>query len=122
MTKEEKLDKIKKIITKLIDSNNTMEGQYNMPYSHSDDDYADWKVSFNVKRIAIWPKTSEVGCRYSGTIYITMLDIRVGFDGKWEKMKYISDLPSWVEDDITEQILENVNDFLPMVCVDITFD
>jgi hypothetical protein len=122
MTKEEKLDKIKKIITKLIDSNNTMEGQYNMPYSHSDDDYADWKVSFNVKRIAIWPKTSEVGCRYSGTIYITMLDIRVGFDGEWEKMKYISDLPSWVEDDITEQILENVNDFLPMVCVDITFD
>ena len=122
MTKEEKLDKIKKIITKLIDSNNIIEGKYEMPYSNSSDDLADWKVKFNVKRIAIWPETSEVGCRYSGTIYITMSDIRVGFDGDWEKMRYISDLPSWVEDDVTEQILENVNDFLPMVCVDITFD
>jgi len=122
MTKEQKLDTIKKIITKLIDSNNIIEGKYEMPYSNSSDDLADWKVKFNVKRIAIWPKTSEVGCRYSGTIYITMSDIRVGFDGDWEKMRYINDLPSWVEDDITEQILENVNNFLPMVCVDITFD
>jgi hypothetical protein len=121
MTKEDKLNKIKKIIFSIVNSNNTMEGKYSMPYSHSDDDYADWKVSFNVKRITIWPTDTEVFCRYSGTIYITMSDVIVGFEGDWDKVG-LGDLPSWVQDDIEEDILENLNKFLPMVCVDITFD
>ena len=122
MTKEEKLNRVKKIVTSIINSDNTMEGKYEMPYSTSSNDLADWKVKFNVKRIAIWPQDSEVGCRYSGTIYITMSDIIVGFDGNWEKMKYISDLPFWVQEDIEEYIVENINKLLPFVCVDIDFD
>jgi hypothetical protein len=51
-----------------------------------------------------------------------MSDIIVGFDGNWEKMKYISDLPSWVQEDIEEYIVENLNKILPFVCVDIDID
>ena len=121
---EKKIDKIKEILTKIINRNNIIEGKYEMPYSTSSDDLANWKVKFKVSDISLWRKNSrsEVGCSYSGSIYITMLDIRVGFDGDWEEMRYITDLPSWVEEDITEEIIENINNFLPMVCVDITFD
>jgi hypothetical protein len=34
----------------------------------------------------------------------------------------IGDLPSWVKDDIENKILDNIEQFLPMVCVDLTFN
>jgi hypothetical protein len=45
----------------------------------------------------------------------------VGFEGDWEEYS-IWDLPGWVKDDIEDKILDNIEKFLPMVCVDLTFD
>jgi hypothetical protein len=30
-------------------------------------------------------------------------------------------LTSWVKDDVEDKILDNIDQFLPMVCVDLTF-
>jgi hypothetical protein len=120
MTKEEKLDKIKKIITKLIDSNNIIEGKYEMPYSNSNDDLADWKVTLNVNRVSLWETENYDRCKYSGSIYLKV-DVMIRFEGDWEKMQ-IWDLPSWVKDDIEDNVLDNIENFLPVVCIDITFE
>jgi hypothetical protein len=120
MTKQEKIEKIAVLINKIVNSDNTMEGQYSMPYSHSEDDYADWKVKFKVKRVVIFSKESEPGCNYSGTVYLDV-DVMVGFEGDWEEYG-MGDLPSWVQDDIEDKILNNIEQYLPMVCVDLTFD
>ena len=101
MTPKEKIDKLKVLIRRIVDKDNKMEGKYTMPYSHSDDDYA-------------------VGCKYSGTIYLDA-DVMVGFEGNWEEYG-MGDLPSWVKDDIEDKILDNIEQFLPMVCVDLTFN
>ena len=117
---DRKIESIKKNIVKLFDEVMTMEGQYSMPYSHSEDDYADWKVKFKVKRVVIFPKDSEPGCNYSGTVYLDV-DVMVGFEGDWEEYG-MGDLPSWVQDDIEDKILDNIEQYLPMVCVDLTFN
>jgi hypothetical protein len=36
-------------------------------------------------------------------------------------LKYITDLPYWVEDDVKDSILDEIEKWLPMVCVDIDF-
>jgi hypothetical protein len=45
----------------------------------------------------------------------------VGFNGDWEGKFNIWDLPSWVKDDVEDKILDNIDQFLPMVCSDLTF-
>ena len=59
-------------------------------------------------------------CKYSGSVYLDA-DVMVGFEGEWEKYM-IEELPSWVKDDIEDKILNNIEQFLPMVCVDLTFN
>ena len=120
MTPEEKIDKLKVLIRRIVDKDNKMEGQYSMPYSDSSDDYADWKVEFEVNTVKLWETEKHNRCKYSGSVYIDA-DVMVGFEGDWEKFA-IFDLPSWVKDDIEDKILDNIERFLPMVCVDLTFN
>jgi hypothetical protein len=120
MTPEEKIDKLKKLIRRIVNNDNKMEGQYGMPYSTNNDDYADWKVELEVNTVKLWETEKYNKCKYSGSVYIDA-DIMVGFEGDWEKCM-IGDLPSWVKDDIEDKILDNIEKFLPMVCVDITFN
>jgi hypothetical protein len=120
MTPEEKIDKLKELIHRIVNKDNKMEGQYSMPYSTRSDDYADWKVELNVDKVSLWEVTKYKRCKYGGTVYIDSY-VMVGFEGDWEKAK-IYDLPSWVKDDVEDKILDNIENFLPMLCVDITFN
>jgi hypothetical protein len=120
MTPEEKIDKLKVLIRRIVNKDNKMEGQYSMPYSHSDDDYADWKVEFEVNTVKLWETEKYNRCKYSGSVYLDA-DVMVGFEGDWEEYG-IEDLPSWVKEDIENKILDNIEQFLPMVCVDLTFN
>ena len=120
MTPEQKIEKLDKLIRRIINNDNKMEGQYSMPYSTSDDDYADWKVEFKVDKISLWETEKYDRCKYSGSVYLH-IDVMIGFQGDWEKYG-IWDLPSWVKDDIEDKILDNLEQFLPMVCVDLTFN
>jgi hypothetical protein len=120
MDTEDKINKLAELIRRIVDKDNKMEGQYSMPYSTSEDDYADWKVTFKVTRVSLWEVTKYKRCKYDGTVYIDSY-VMVGFEGDWEKAK-IYDLPSWVKDDVEEKILNNIENFLPMLCVDITFN
>jgi hypothetical protein len=120
MNPEEKIEKIKKLITKLFNKVMTMEGKYMMPYS-TNNDYANWSVIYRIDRVNIWETKKYNNCIYSGTIYLEPIEIKVGFEGDWEYMKYITDLPSWVEDDVKDSILDEIEKWLPMVCVDIDF-
>jgi hypothetical protein len=36
-------------------------------------------------------------------------------------MKYITDLPSWIEDEIKDSILDEVETWFPNVCADVDF-
>jgi len=83
MNPEEKIEKIKKLITKLFNKVMTMEGQYMMPYS-TGDDYADWSVIYRIDRVNIWETEKYNNCVYSGTIYLEPIEIKVGFEGDWE--------------------------------------
>ena len=117
---DDKINKLGELIRKIVDKDNKMEGQYSMPYSTSEDEYADWKVTFKVTRVSLWKSIKYNECMYGASVYIKA-DVMVGFKGDWEKFK-IWDLPSWVKDDVEDKILDNIDQFLPMVCADITFD
>ena len=118
---DRKIESIKKNIVKLFDEVMTKEGQYSMPYSTSSDDYADWSVTYKIGKVSLWETKKYQRCKYSGTIYVEPIEIKVGFEGDWEYMKYITDLPSWIEDDIKDSILDEVETWLPNVCVDVDF-
>jgi hypothetical protein len=118
---DRKIESIKKNIVKLFDEVITKEGQYSMPYSSADDEYADWSVTYKIGKVALWETEKYQRCKYSGTIYLEPIEIKVGFEGDWDYMKYVSDLPSWVEDDIKDSILDEVETWLPNVCVDVDF-
>jgi len=118
---DRKIESIKKNIVKLFDEVITKEGQYSMPYSSADDDYADWSVTYKIGKVALWETEKYQSCKYSGTIYLEPIEIKVGFEGDWDYMKYITDLPSWVEDDVKDSILDKLETWLPNVCVDIDF-
>lgn len=118
---DRKIESIKKNIIKLFDDVTTMEGQYSMPYSSADDDYADWSVTYKIGKVSLWGTKEYQRCKYSGTIYLEPIEIKIGFEGDWDYMEYITDLPSWIEDDIKDSILDEVETWFPNVCVDIDF-
>ena len=120
MDTEDKIKKLAKLIRKIVNDDNKMEGQYSMPYSSADDDYADWIVTFKVSKVSLWETEKYDRCKYSGTVYLDA-DVMIGFEGDWEEYR-IWDLPSWVKDDIEDKILDNIEQFLPMICVDLTFN
>ena len=120
MNPEEKIEKIKKLIIRLFGKVKTIKGQYMMPYS-TGNDYVDWSVIYKIDRVNIWETEKYNNCKYSGTIYVEPIEIKVGFEDDWEYLKYITDLPSWIGDDIKDNILDEIEKWLPMVCVDIDF-
>jgi hypothetical protein len=118
---DRKIESIKKNIIKLFDDVITKEGQYSMPYSSADDDYADWSVTYKIGKVALWETEKYQRCKYSGTIYLEPIEIKVGFEGDWEYLDYVSSLPSWVEDDIKDSILDEIEMWFPNVCLDVDF-
>ena len=70
-----RLELIKNNIIRLFDDVMTMEGQYSMPYSTADDDYADWSVIFKIDKVALWETEKYQRCKYSGTIYLEPIEI-----------------------------------------------
>jgi hypothetical protein len=114
------INAIKNHIIRLFDEVMTMEGQYGMPYS-SGEDYADWSVTYKIDKVSLWETERYKRCQYSGTIYLEPIEIKVGFEGNWEYVKYITDLPSWIEDDVKDLILDQVETWFPNVCVDVDF-
>ena len=119
---DKKIGLIKRAIVKLFDEVMVMDGQYDMPYSSSSDEYVDWSVTYKISRISIWETEKYQSCKYGGTIYLEPIEIKVGFNGDWEYMKYITDLPSWVSDDIKDSILDKLETWIPNLCVDIDFN
>lgn len=117
---DRKIESIKKNIVKLFDEVMTMDGQYGMPYS-SGEDYADWSVTYKIGKIKLWETEVYQVCKYSGTIYLEPIEIKVGFEGNWEYVERISDLPSWIEDDVKDSILDEVERYFSNVCVDVDF-
>jgi hypothetical protein len=118
---DKRINAIKNNILRLFDDVMSKEGQYSMPYSTADDDYADWSVIFKIDRIKLWETEKYQDCKYSGTIYLEPIEIKVGFEGDWDYLRYVSDLPSWVEDDIKDSILDEIERYFSNVCVDVDF-
>jgi hypothetical protein len=118
---EQTLNRIKKIIEKLINLDNKISGKYLMPYSTSDEDYAEFIITYEYDRLNLWEADNYDGCKYDGSLYVKILNIKVGFEGDWEEVSYIDDLPSWIEDDLQGKIFESFDSELPFVCFDLTF-
>ena len=115
--KNNKIESIQKNIINLFDDIMTTTGVYNIPYS--EDDYVNFSVSYKINRAVIWETINYSRCKYSGTIYLSIIDVIVGSGDDREKMDSLSDLPSWVEDDIKDEILDEIEKWLPNVCVDV---
>ena len=48
---DKRITAIKNNIIRLFDDVMTMGGQYSMPYSTADDDYADWSVIYKIGKV-----------------------------------------------------------------------
>jgi len=75
---DDKINKLGMLIRQIVDKDNKMEGQYSMPYSTSDDDYADWKVTFKVTRVSLWESKKYNQCKYGASIYLKA-DVMIGY-------------------------------------------
>jgi hypothetical protein len=93
-----------------------------MPYSSSSDEYVDWSASYKISRISVWETDKYQNCKYSGTIYLEPIEVKVGFEGDWEYLKHLSLLPGWVSDDIKDSILDKLETWMPNLCVDVDFN
>jgi hypothetical protein len=116
-----RINAVKNSIIQLFDDVITKKGQYSMPYSTADDDYADWSVTYKIGKVSLHNVTRYKRCQYGGTIYLEPIEIKVGFEGDWEYLDYVSSLPSWVEDDIKDSILDEIEMWFPNLCVDVDF-
>jgi hypothetical protein len=116
---DRKIELIKKNIVKLFDDVMVMEGKYGTPYATGS--YDNWSVTYKIDKVSLWNVTRYKRCKYGGTIYLEPIEIKVGSEGDWKYMKYITDLPSWVEDDIKDSILDEVETWFPSLCVDVDF-
>jgi hypothetical protein len=117
---DKRTNAVKNNILRLLDDVMVKEGQYMMPYS-SGEDYADWSVTYKIDKVSLWETEKSQRCKYSGTIYLEPIEIKVGFEGDWEYMKHITDLPSWIEDEISDSILDEVERYFSNVCLDVDF-
>ena len=123
-------DKLKDIIIKIIGNESSYKGWYSLPYSDSNDEKVDWYVEYKIKDIKLW-KPNDEELRFclkntliTGTIYITITKILVGFEetNDWERLYNEHDLPSWCWDDLQENILNELETLIPQLCVDIEMD
>ena len=119
---DKRITAIKNNIIRLFDDVMTMGGQYSMPYSFADDDYADWSVIYKIGKVSIWETEKYNNCKYSGTIYLEPIEVKVGFEGEWDYLRSISELPSWIGDDIKDSILDEIERYFSNVCVDVDFN
>lgn len=120
------VDRFKSIITKLINDKPTHQGSYTMPYTDNDD-MVDWHVEYVVKNVELWkPNERELSlCEqdtlYTGTVYINVNRILVGFEetDEWERGHGEDDLPSWCWDDVQENVMNTIEQMLPQICIDV---
>ena len=117
-----RLELIKNNIIRLFDDVMTMEGQYSMPYSDNNEDYADWSVIYKIGKVSVWETEKYDNCKYSGTVYLEPIEVKVGFEGDYDYLRSISELPSWVGDDIMDSILDEVERYFPNVCLSVSFN
>ena len=120
------VDRFKSIITKLINDKPTHQGSYTMPYTDIDD-MVDWHVEYVVKNVELWkPNERELSlCEqdtlYTGTVYINVNRILIGFEetDEWERGHGEDDLPSWCWDDVQENVMNTIEQMLPQICIDV---
>jgi len=114
-------EKYLEIIKNTLKGDREFKGKYLMPYTDKDD-YVDFVISYNVTRVSLW-KSNGKHCMYEGTVYVKIDKIMVGFEGTddWENVKNIQNLPSWIEDDFKDLILDELNIF-DNICMDVDYD
>jgi len=114
-------EKYLEIIKHTLKGDREFKGNYLMPYTDKDD-YVDFVISYHVTRVSLW-KSNGKHCMYEGTVYVKIDKIMVGFEGTddWENVKNIQNLPSWIEDDFKDLILDELNIF-DNICMDVDYD
>jgi hypothetical protein len=114
-------EKLKRLITNQLEGDKEYTGKYMMPYSSADDEYVDFIIKYHIDRVSLW-KGDGKHCQYEGTIYVTVEDVIVGFEGTddWERGHRVYDLPSWVEDDFKDSIQSEV-EIYGKLCLDVDY-
>jgi len=117
--KDGSFGKIKKLVLATIENVLVTSGM--MPYSSADDEYVDFIIKYHIDRVSLW-KGDGKHCQYEGTIYVTVEDVIVGFEGTddWERGYRVYDLPSWVEDDFKDSIQSEV-EIYGKLCLDVDY-
>lgn len=124
-SKSKSTEKYLQLLKNTLEGDRQFTGWYSMPYSTSDEDKVDVIVKYHVNRISLWkesPKPKFGNCQYGGTVFLKLDDVKVGFEhlDDWESA-HIHDLPSWLEDDFKDSILNELSIY-QNICLDIDYD
>ena len=108
------------LIKKNLEGKREFEGDYSMPYSSSDEDRVDVYIEYHISKASLW-KSNGKHCQYEGVLEVTFDRLLVGFKhlDEWESA-HIHDLPSWMEDDFKDSILDEI-DMYENICMDIDY-
>jgi len=119
---ETAVEKLIEFIKDTLKGKKEYKGRYSLPYSDSNDDMVDFIITYHVTKVKLWKTlTPQFSCVFEGTIYISIDNVSVGFEGTddWETA-HIHDLPSWVEEDFKYSIEDELKIF--PICVDVDYD
>lgn len=90
---------------------------YNTPFAE-DDSYVDVKILYSIPEINLWKKDDT----YEGTIYILVEKIILSLGRYSDQVYGYHDIPTWIWDDLLDNLADNINDWNLPVEVDFTLE
>lgn len=94
------------------------EDWYTTPYSDNED-ATDVFIRYKIDKVSLWKE--EENDYFLGTLKLIVTDILIGYseEDEWDRVYYRDDLPSFIWERLEENIIENVEKWVPNVGVDI---
>ena len=86
-------------------------------YSDYDENGIDFKITYELSKLKI--RKGEDECMYECVADVNITEIlqRHPEDNEWVRFHYADDLPSYIIDELIEDILVEFEDLLPQVCL-----
>lgn len=122
MKTDKNLNKTIELIHSLLKGKQWYENWYNTPYSDSEDDHIEFKIQYRIKKVSLWKTKDGDKCLYEGTIYIEPISLSKGMNDVWVHNFKQHDIYEFCWEDLGDEIIENINVYLPQACLDYDFE
>lgn len=117
MEPDKYLEKTIKIVKQFFKTQKEFRGSFTQTYD--DQDMVDFIITFKVTKFDIHRIKGDDYCRYEGNFYVDIDEVLIGIEetDSWETTE-MYDLPSYVEDDLIQDISHELYQIIPFVCMD----